>query len=314
MPIYDIYSRRKKKESQAEADVYQYVMMPPTLRTQIRRILEDAIGPFWESYGYSTSTPPQNNQGWHFIRDTICREKGLLSLANEESPKDDCIGYLHGEVNVDDVLDLVEFGVRYVDRVIRRMNTSDRRGHGIKTDPDDAIAELNFRFREAAFGYQFESGKIIRVDSQLIHSEIVKPALQLLSDPRFAGPHNEFLAAHAHYRAGEYKDCITDALNSFESTMKVICELKKWEYEKGARAIDLIKVIRSNRLLPEYLDASFDQLISTLKSGLPKVRNEEGAHGQGAKPREAPCFIAAYSLHLAAAKIVLLVEAFNNGK
>jgi hypothetical protein len=70
-------------------------------------------------------------------------------------------------------------------------------------------------------------------------------------------------------------------------------------------------LIRANGLLPDYLDTSFDQLISTLKSGLPKVRNEEGAHGQGATPRETPGYVAAYALHLAAAKIVLLVEAFK---
>ena len=72
--------------------------------------------------------------------------------------------------------------------------------------------------------------------------------------------------------------------------------------------------IRKNGLLPDYLDNSFDQLLATLQSGLPKVRNEEGAHGQGAQPREAPPYVAAYALHLAAAKIVLLVEAFRESE
>lgn len=119
------------------------------------------------------------------------------------------------------------------------------------------------------------------------------------------------MAAHAHYRAGEYKDCVADALNAFESTMKAICDIKKWSYSKGARASDLLKVIRSNGLLPDYLDGSFDQLAATLASGLPKVRNEAGGHGQGAEPRQTPGYIAAYALHLAAAKIVLLFEALK---
>ncbi len=46
---------------------------------------------------------------------------------------------------------------------------------------------------------------------------------------------------------------------------------------------------------PDYLDKSFDQLIATLSSGLPRVRNEEGAHGQGAKPRATPPYVAAYA-------------------
>ena len=67
--------------------------------------------------------------------------------------------------------------------------------------------------------------------------------------------------------------------------------------------------MRARGLLPDYLDASFDQLAATLKSGLPKVRGEQGAHGQGAAPRETPNHVAAYALHLAAAKILFLVEA-----
>ena len=37
-----------------------------------------------------------------------------------------------------------------------------------------------------------------------------------------------------------------------------------------------------------------------------------GAHGQGATPRETPDYVAAYALHLAAAKILFLVEAHKS--
>jgi hypothetical protein len=178
-------------------------------------------------------------------------------------------------------------------------------------DPDDAIEELNIRFRQAGFGYQFEAGQIIRVDSHLLHSDVVKPALVLLSDPRFEGAQHEFLSAHAHYRAGEYEDAIVDANRAFESTMKAICDIRGW-IPKGDRAADLIKVVRTNGLLPDYLDQSFDQLIATLRSGLPQVRNEVGGHGQGAVPRETPGYIAGYALHIAAANIVLLAEALKS--
>ena len=66
--------------------------------------------------------------------------------------------------------------------------------------------------------------------------------------------------------------------------MKVICDLKNWPYEKGARASDLIKVLRREGLFPEFAEQSFDQLVATLKSGLPSLRNEAGGHGQGAEP------------------------------
>jgi len=61
------------------------------------------------------------------------------------------------------------------------------------------------------------------------------------------------------------------------------------------------------------LDQSFDQLAATLKSGLPRVRNEVGSHGQGAERREPPDYVAGYALHLAASKMVLLFEAYQGG-
>ncbi len=142
-----------------------------------------------------------------------------------------------------------------------------------------------------------------------MHAEAVVAALTLLSKPGFEGPQREFLGAHEHYRAGRYKEATTEAAKAFESTMKAICELKGWSYQPGARASDLLKVLRANRLWPDYLDASFDQLVATLSSGLPRVRNEDAAHGQGGVPRAVPGYVAAYALHLADSKMVLMAEA-----
>lgn len=311
MPVFDIFSKRKRRSKEAnEPDVYQYDEVPNSLRTQIRFIWDDAIGRYYRPAPYG-ETPRNNNSAWKFIRDSVCREKGVQSLAGREDPKEDCVHYLLEGEPIDEWLDLVEFAFRYIDRVLKGLSDYDMKTKTVTQRADDAIDEFNFRLREAGIGYQYENGQIIRIDSYLVHSEIVRPALVFLSDRRFSGPQDEFLSAHAHYRAGEFKDAITNALNSLESTMKVICDIKGWSYEKGARASDLVKIIRANALLPEYLDTSFDQLVGTLKSGLPKVRNEEGAHGQGGIPREAPHYIAAYALHLAAAKVLLLSEALK---
>jgi hypothetical protein len=180
--------------------------------------------------------------------------------------------------------------------------------NGIKIDPDEAISELNYRLREGGVGYQFENGVIIRMDSQFVHAEITKKALSLLSSEQFSGAEEEFLSAHKHYRHGEHKDAIVDAGASFESTMKSICDTFQWKYEKGARASDLIKVLREHQLFPDYLDKSFDQLVAILKSGLPEIRNNEGSHGQGSVPKRVPTHVAAYAIHLAATNIVFLVE------
>ncbi len=119
------------------------------------------------------------------------------------------------------------------------------------------------------------------------------------------------LPDHAHYRAGETKDAAVDALNAFESTINAICDAKGWTYDSGTTASHLIKIVRDNGLLPDYLGPSFDQLQAVLKSGLPQVRNQSGGHGQGSQPKPTPDYVASYALHLTASNIVFLVEAFK---
>jgi hypothetical protein len=61
-----------------------------------------------------------------------------------------------------------------------------------RLEPSDAIADLNHRLLEHGVGYQYVSGKIIRIDSQFLHAEVVKPALALLQDKRYHGANDEF--------------------------------------------------------------------------------------------------------------------------
>lgn len=52
----------------------------------------------------------------------------------------------------------------------------------------------------------------------------------------------------------------------------------------------------------------FSALRSTLESGVPTMRSQFGAHGQGSQIVEAPQHIAGYLLHLTATTILFLVE------
>lgn len=315
MSVRDLYSYRKRIASGKVPDVFVYDRLPDQLRAQIVHIWRDSIGRFVNrSDRILGISPPSNNDGWIFIHNTFAREHGVLNLTNDPTIDQQCINFLQYETSVDSVLDLIEVSFQYIECIPRIIGPDERKSVGIRVGATEAISELNERFRRAGVGYRFENGQILRVDSELIHSQVVRPALRYLHHPGFKGPRDEFMKAHAHYRAGEMKDAITDANNAFESTLKTICEQRGWICQPGARASDLLKVVRSKGLLPNYLDKSFDQLVATLKSGLPKLRNEEGAHGQGASPRKTPDYLAAYALHLAAANILLLIEAHETTK
>ena len=310
MPVFELYSHLQRAAEGGLPDVFNYEEIPNKLRVQIIYIWNDAIGGYHVYSGLEFGRNiSQNNSGWHFIHNKLAREYGVLSLGNDASVQERCTNYLLNNNTLNNVLDLIQVSFYYIDKIARKFTPYDRKKSGISMTADNAIKELNERFHRAGVGYRFEDGMIFRVDSDLMHHDVVKPALHFLQQPGFNGPREEFLQAHGHYRAGEMKDAITDANNAFESTLKSICDQRGWQYQKSARASDLIRLVRSKGLLPNYLENSFEQLVATLKSGLPKVRNEEGAHGQGASPRETPDYVAAYAIHLAAAKILFLAEA-----
>jgi AbiJ N-terminal domain 4 len=302
MPIFDLYSKRKRVvERSGEQDVYQYRNIPDKVINQIITILREAIGDF---------------EGiWKIIINALEMEYGEPSILffhrnDGLDSRRSCINFLKNHVDIDRRLDLIELSFRLIDGEIRQRRIINR--FDIKLAPDQAIFELNYRLREGGVGYQYEKGVMIRMDSQFIHAEITKKALSLLSSEHFSGADEEFLAAHKHYREGDHKDAIVDAGASVESTMKCICDTLDWKYEKGAGASELLRVLRENRLFPDYLDKSFDQLLAVLKSGLPEIRNNEGSHGQGSIPKRAPTHVAAYALHLAATNIVFLVECMKD--
>ena len=74
------------------------------------------------------------------------------------------------------------------------------------------------------------------------------------------GREAEFLNAHEHYRRGDYPEAIGEALKAFESTMKAICDNRKWPYPAKATAQGLIKAIIEHGLVPADLLSHFEAL------------------------------------------------------
>ena len=302
MGVLDLFSKRQRRARGEVPDVYVYDKLPQELRVQIVHIVQDAFGQ--DQYGSENAA-----KAYEFVKQSLCREYGLFELI--EYPKSDAhsvFNFFLQEKSTERALDVVELCFKVINSFIRDnyryTNNTDR-----KIEPDHAVAELNERFKEHGVGYQFESNEIIRVDSEFLHSEAVKPALTVLRGAGFKGANEEFLLAHEHYRYGRYKECLVDALKAFESTMKAICKLRGWPNQPGDTAKTLIATCLSNGLLPQYLESQFSSLRSLLESGVPTVRNKNGGHGQGADPGVVPEYLARYALNLTATTVLFFVEA-----
>lgn len=201
------------------------------------------------------------------------------------------------------VLDTIELSFRVINTFVRR-NSSAKADH--------AIDELNERFKQHGIGYQFVDNEIIRIDSELIHAEVVKPALKLLNQTMYAGAQQEFLKAHEHYRHGNTHAALNDCLKAFESAMKSICDKRGWTYDEGATAKKLIDICFKNQLIPSFWESQFTSLRGLLESSIPTGRNKLSGHGQGSEIKEIPDYLVAYMLHMTASTLVFLGEAEAN--
>lgn len=313
MSVFDTFSKRKARlENKDKPDVYTYAELPIKLKRQIIHIWISAIGIYWipRTIIAAQNRVANNNTAWNFIHQRLCRELGVFALTETShlNAFEHCQEYLQNS-DVDESLDLIEISFRYIYERLRSLRPYDRDHLGISQTADEAIEELNQRFRESSVGYQFINGEIIRIDSQLIHDQVVKPAISLLHSEKFKGAEAEFLKAHEHYRHARYKESLNEALKAFESTLKTICKQKGWSHPANATASPLIDVVISNGLIPKELASHFTGIRTTLESGIPTIRNKNAGHGQGAEPVDVPDYLVAYGLHVAAAGIVFLVEA-----
>lgn len=300
--MYDLFSKRQRRARGEMPDVYVYDVLPDALRVQVVHIIRDTFG----ADNYDTANA---EAAYQFVKNALCREYGLFELVQfPQTSEKSVLDFFLAEQDIERALDVVDLCFRLIDRHIRR-DDDYRNNTTREMEADEAIEELNARFKEHGVGYQLESGQIIRVDSNFLHAEAVKPTLMVLRGKEFKGANEEFLQAHEHYRHGRYKECLVDCLKAFESTMKSICKLRNWPTQPTDTVKTLIATCFTNGLLPPYLDSQFASIRSLLESGVPTVRNKNGGHGQGPDPVTVPEYLARYALNLTATSILFLVEA-----
>lgn len=299
MPIFDLYSKRTKPK--IENDVFQYDKIPYKLKAQIVHIFQDSMGDTYSNYNsYS-----HRERTAKTITDILCREYGIFKLVEYPNQPDvDLYNWFLNENDFDKNLDFIEIGLK--------ASLSVERGRQGKISGEEAVEEYNQRALENSFGYQFENDYLIRVDSKLIHKEIIKPSLTLLNEEKYKNANDEYMEAHSDYKKGDYTDCLLKCAKSIETTMKIICESRKWPYKETDTAKRLIEVICDKGLIPKYLQTHYQSFQSVLESGVPVIRNKQAGHGKGNEESEVPQYLAQFQLNQTAALIVLLVEADKN--
>lgn len=316
MAVFNIFSKRQKRSAQHSAEVFRYDDIPHELRIQLLHALDDTRGRI-----YQRTIPEYRALGTEgtdiFAEATLVlrRELGQGRLVNvrkrvrslDESQTQalcDEFTVFFENCGTAHVLDAIEIVMKFIEDA-EHNHLLDQ-----ECNSETVAAEINRRFLDHAVGYRYQSGRIIEATNSMLHSEVLTPALILLSDPRFGGANEEFLKAHEHYRHGRLPECLVDCLKTFESTMKIICDLEKWPYKSTDTAKTLIDICLTNNLIPTFTQQQLTSLKTLLESGVPTLRNKQAGHGQGATPNRVSPELTRFGLHLTAAIVVLLVESF----
>jgi AbiJ N-terminal domain 4 len=281
------------------------------MRHQLCEALSEGIGNYYGGGGYF-EPPPNANDVWEWI-DRTCRKEmySYLSYIQETDLRLRFLTYVLRVPDIYDFISAVEIACVGLRSISYTYGFDDPNHRGAQQKTVDAIEEINGRFEQHSVGYQFENGQIIRVDSKLTHAEIIKPALVLLTAPLFGKANEDFMTAHRHYRAKEFKDCVTAANRAFESMLKAICDTEKWEYGKGDRAAELVTKVSSKGLFTHDFDRSFTAYVAMLKAGLRAVRNDAGGHGEGLAAASVTAEIARFAINLTATNLLFLGDSYS---
>lgn len=305
MAIVNIYSKRQKLLSGEIPDILVYNDMPKKLRVQVVQIINNALGRDQYVHQHVVSDV------FEYLNQVLCQEYGVFKLSgrfSETAYEGQVINQILVSLQIEKVLDAIELVFKYIDTKVRENFNSYSNSANPQLNPDQAIQELNQRFRENGFGYSFVEGQVIRIDSTYLHSEVVIPTLSLLMSKKFSSANEEYLLAHGHYKAGRNKECLAECLKSFESVLKIICNENNWEYFQTDTAKKLIQICFNNNLVPSFMQTQYNSLQSLLESGVPTVRNKLGGHGQGTITQKADDEITRLALNLTGANIIYLVE------
>lgn len=300
--VFNLYSKRQKELRGEKSDIYIYDDIPRNFRVQVVHLWHKSIGIAGESDNVDSV--------YQFITKALREEYGVFHLAStthRETEYHELRDFFLNEPTAERVLDVIEFSFNALWVFGRRFDY--RRKPNPQKIVDDAIADLNIRFKENSLGFQFVDGKILRTDSELIHEEVVKPLLHLLSQPEFKGAEDEYLKAHEHYRHGNAKEALNECLKAFESAMMSICQKRGWAYDPKATAKTLIGICLANHLIPSFWESEMTGLRALLEGGVPTGRNKLAGHGQGAEPVSVPPHIVSYIMHMTAANLKFLAEA-----
>ncbi len=316
--IFNVFSRRSNSKKKA------VLVVPITLRNKVLMLCRDTLYGTRKYGGYISY--PRNttwDRFWEEIHYALTYRHGRPMLIPGETSlphDDDALTFLMS-CSAGEFLDFIEliFKTQIIARVcidenllvadINALMQTENAGYELTnivikpaSDSDTRVHFIDYGSTQIPVNNVIAFPQIILKEDQVVHGEIIKPILNLLSDVRFANANKEYLEALEDYRKGDYGDCLTKCCSSFESVMKIICAQKGWRCNANDPADKLIQMVVSMAGLESYFVQPL-MIIATLRNRLSK------SHGAGLQMKDVPQYTARYALNASASAMTLLIDA-----
>lgn len=164
--------------------------------------------------------------------------------------------------------------------------------------------KINTVFEDASLPWRMLEGRILKVDSKWLETEILAKAAELMTVSRFEGALEEFLEARSDLMSGDHKDAIHTANLALESTIKGILNVKQ---EKPGV---LFKKLVESGIIPDYHHGFIKAFEEHILRSVSMARNfEKGVgHGQGSEVNEPPKSLAELAVNLSGVLIIFLIK------
>lgn len=179
--------------------------------------------------------------------------------------------------------------------------------NGEKTEFEKAINDL---FMKNDIPWLIHDGKLIKIDAKQFELDIKAKTILLMKELKeqdvvFQVPFDEMSTALEFYRKGNYAEVITNAEKSYESVLKILCDVNRGNADKLTN-----KVLEEQYCkLPQSMNT--EGFREKVLMSLPYIRNNSTAcHGSGKDTVSITKEMANLAINMASALNTYLIESF----
>lgn len=158
-------------------------------------------------------------------------------------------------------------------------NRQKREIEGLQTTFDNAVIEMNARFRQANMRLSYHNGLIQVSDDALVEEQVERPFWTIVSQPKWQNV-DQLIKEAIDRRDRSERDSVTPAMQALESVIKIISTDKGWNTGKEKGAANFIDNLVAERNGKRFIEVwEKDALVHLFG----RIRNSFG-HGPGSHP------------------------------